>query len=233
MAKRFGDRAAFAVEVGPSEPSGLRIVDLWAADSLLTTDDSAAYVPSLSPFLRASAAQGGPMSFGALVPCAQEAGIRPGVAHGQVRIGAWGHRPNPALAGHDLLGTETSSLLDLGFETTAPAAVHQPLRPERPASRRGRPPDRARSSNCLGRCNPGLDRKPATGLVIDNLGRARHDERARDPDHVRYADHNAEQIARLLSVQESPPYLAGHPGTHRPPDTLAAGVLFFQNVFAG
>jgi hypothetical protein len=74
------------------------------------------------------AGKGGTMSFGALVPCAEEAGvritgIRPDVAHGQVRIAAWGHRPSPALIGRDLLGAETAPLPELGFDTTAPVAV--------------------------------------------------------------------------------------------------------------
>jgi hypothetical protein len=57
MAKRFGGRATFAVEVGQLQPSDLRIVDLWAAGTLLTTNDNTAYVPSFSPSLRSSAAR--------------------------------------------------------------------------------------------------------------------------------------------------------------------------------
>ena len=57
LAKQFGDRATFAVEVGQREPSDLRIVDLWAVGTLLTTDDNTAYVPFFSPFLRSSGAQ--------------------------------------------------------------------------------------------------------------------------------------------------------------------------------
>jgi len=66
MAKRFGDRATFAVEVGPLEPSDLRIVDLWAADTLLTTEDNTAFVPSFSRFLRSSAVQ---VRRGEVKPC--------------------------------------------------------------------------------------------------------------------------------------------------------------------
>jgi hypothetical protein len=57
MTKRFGDRATFGVEVGQCKGPDLRIVDLWAAGTLLTTDDNTAYAPSFSPFLRSSAAQ--------------------------------------------------------------------------------------------------------------------------------------------------------------------------------
>lgn len=55
--KRFGDRAKFAIEVGRPQSSSLRVVDLWAAGKLLTTDDNTAFVPSFSPFLRSSAAK--------------------------------------------------------------------------------------------------------------------------------------------------------------------------------
>ena len=57
MMKRFGDRAKFAVEVGRLEPPDLRVVDLWAAGKLLTTDDNTAYVPSFSWSMRKSAAE--------------------------------------------------------------------------------------------------------------------------------------------------------------------------------
>ncbi|WP_343447795.1 hypothetical protein [Micromonospora schwarzwaldensis] len=57
MTRRFGDRAIFAVEVGESISSELRVVDLWAAGKWLTTDDNVAFLPSFLRFLRSSAAQ--------------------------------------------------------------------------------------------------------------------------------------------------------------------------------
>lgn len=57
MTHRFGDRAAFAVEVGATQPPQLRVVDLWAAGKQLTTDDNVAYVPFLSRAMRSTAAQ--------------------------------------------------------------------------------------------------------------------------------------------------------------------------------
>jgi hypothetical protein len=44
MIERFGDRARFAIEVGPVLNPRLRVVDLWAANVHLTCDDNHAYV---------------------------------------------------------------------------------------------------------------------------------------------------------------------------------------------
>ncbi|WP_435830344.1 hypothetical protein [Micromonospora echinospora] len=57
MTRRFGDRAAFAVEVGEIQPPSLRVVDLWMAGQRLTTDDNSAHVPFFSRAMRSSAAQ--------------------------------------------------------------------------------------------------------------------------------------------------------------------------------
>ncbi|MEV6929102.1 hypothetical protein AB0M46_32060 [Dactylosporangium sp. NPDC051485] len=57
MVKRFGDRATFAVEVGPADGTGLRTVDLWLAGKRLTVDDNAAYVPSVRHAMRTTAAR--------------------------------------------------------------------------------------------------------------------------------------------------------------------------------
>jgi hypothetical protein len=40
MTRPFGDRATFAVEVGEPTAAALRVVDLWAAGTWLTTDDN-------------------------------------------------------------------------------------------------------------------------------------------------------------------------------------------------
>jgi hypothetical protein len=53
----FGDRAAFAIEIGEPVSVGLRVVDMWAAGERLTADDNVVYVPSLGHYLRAAAAQ--------------------------------------------------------------------------------------------------------------------------------------------------------------------------------
>lgn len=53
----FGDRAAFAIEIGEPVSVGLRVVDMWAAGERLTADDNVAYVPSLGHYLQAAAAQ--------------------------------------------------------------------------------------------------------------------------------------------------------------------------------
>jgi hypothetical protein len=55
MARRIGDRATFAVDVGATATPGLRVVDLWVAGKRLTVDDNAAYVPSLSYYMRMEA----------------------------------------------------------------------------------------------------------------------------------------------------------------------------------
>jgi hypothetical protein len=55
MTRRFGDRATFAVEVGAIASPGLRVVDLWVAGKRLTVNDNAAYVPSLSAYMRMDA----------------------------------------------------------------------------------------------------------------------------------------------------------------------------------
>lgn len=57
MAQRFGDRATFAVEVGPIVPPALRVVDLWSAGRRLTIDDNVSYVPFLCSAMRWTAAQ--------------------------------------------------------------------------------------------------------------------------------------------------------------------------------
>ncbi|MFF5219401.1 hypothetical protein [Micromonospora sp. NPDC000442] len=51
MTRRFGDRATFAVEIGAMSPPALRVVDVWAADRRLTTDDNMVYVPSFSAYM--------------------------------------------------------------------------------------------------------------------------------------------------------------------------------------
>lgn len=55
MTRRFGDRATFAVEVGEIASPTLRVVDLWAAGTWLTTDDNVPYVPSFSWYMRLDA----------------------------------------------------------------------------------------------------------------------------------------------------------------------------------
>ncbi len=55
MTRRFGDRATFAIEIGEVTSPDLRVVDLWAAGSWLTTDDNVVYVPSFRHCLRSSA----------------------------------------------------------------------------------------------------------------------------------------------------------------------------------
>ncbi|KAB1918897.1 hypothetical protein F8280_27630 [Micromonospora noduli] len=57
MTRRFGDRATFAVEVGAVESPHLRTVNVWAAGTQLTTDDNSAYLPSLRPAMRSTAAR--------------------------------------------------------------------------------------------------------------------------------------------------------------------------------
>ena len=58
MTRRFGDRATFAVEVGPEAGSAdLRVVDLWVAGRHLTVRDNVAYVPFLRRVLRETAAR--------------------------------------------------------------------------------------------------------------------------------------------------------------------------------
>jgi hypothetical protein len=57
MTRRFGRRDTFAAEVGEAEPPDMRVVDLWAAGTWLTTDDNVAYVPSLCHYLRMEAAR--------------------------------------------------------------------------------------------------------------------------------------------------------------------------------
>ncbi|MCG5446215.1 hypothetical protein NIE79_004783 [Micromonospora sp. NIE79] len=57
MTRRFGDRATFAVEVGEVESPTLRTIDVWAAGTHLTTDDNSAYLPSLRPAMRSTAAR--------------------------------------------------------------------------------------------------------------------------------------------------------------------------------
>lgn len=57
MTRRFGDRGTFAVELGEVESPQLRIVDLWAAGTQLTTDDNSAFLPFFSPAMRSTAAQ--------------------------------------------------------------------------------------------------------------------------------------------------------------------------------
>ncbi len=55
MTRRFGDRATFCVEIGEITPPALRVIDLWAAGTWLTTDDNTAYVPSFSWYMRRDA----------------------------------------------------------------------------------------------------------------------------------------------------------------------------------
>jgi hypothetical protein len=55
MTRQFGDRATFSVEIGEIASPGLRVVDLWAADTWLTSDDNAAYVPSFAFSMRRDA----------------------------------------------------------------------------------------------------------------------------------------------------------------------------------
>ncbi|MCA2216955.1 hypothetical protein [Jidongwangia harbinensis] len=55
MTRQFGDRATFGVEIGEIASPGLRVVDLWAADTWLTSDDNAAYVPSFVLSMRRDA----------------------------------------------------------------------------------------------------------------------------------------------------------------------------------
>ncbi|MEV4479460.1 hypothetical protein [Micromonospora coxensis] len=57
MTRRFGDRATLAVEIGEVEPHQLRVVDLWAADKRLTTEDNSAFLPHFIGAMRSSAAQ--------------------------------------------------------------------------------------------------------------------------------------------------------------------------------
>jgi hypothetical protein len=57
MMRRFGDRATFAVEVGDVTAPSLRVVDLWAAGTWLTTDDNEVFVPSFVLCLRSAASQ--------------------------------------------------------------------------------------------------------------------------------------------------------------------------------
>ncbi|WP_018790403.1 hypothetical protein [Salinispora arenicola] len=57
MARRFGDRATFAVEIGEVEPHQLRVVDLWAGGKRLTTEDNWAFLPFFIRAVRSSAAQ--------------------------------------------------------------------------------------------------------------------------------------------------------------------------------
>ncbi|WP_027345925.1 hypothetical protein [Hamadaea tsunoensis] len=55
MTAQFGDRAAFAVEIGEALSPDLRVVDLWAAGVRITTQDDVAYVPSLVHYMRSTA----------------------------------------------------------------------------------------------------------------------------------------------------------------------------------
>ncbi|TYB37841.1 hypothetical protein FXF50_13030 [Micromonospora sp. AP08] len=57
MTRCFGDRAAFAIEVGEIQPPSFRVVDLWVAGKRLTTDDNSVFVPFFASALRSSAAQ--------------------------------------------------------------------------------------------------------------------------------------------------------------------------------
>lgn len=57
MARHFGNRATFAVEVGEKQSQALRVVDLWAGGKWLTTDDNSAFVPYFSRAMRSSAAR--------------------------------------------------------------------------------------------------------------------------------------------------------------------------------
>jgi hypothetical protein len=52
MTRQFGDRATFCVEIGGIATPGLRVVDVWAAGTWLTTNDNAAYVPSYTGLMR-------------------------------------------------------------------------------------------------------------------------------------------------------------------------------------
>jgi hypothetical protein len=52
MMRQFGDRATFCVEIGGIATPGLRVVDVWAAGTWLTTKDNAAYVPSFTHLMR-------------------------------------------------------------------------------------------------------------------------------------------------------------------------------------
>ncbi|GAA3778731.1 hypothetical protein GCM10022379_52190 [Micromonospora maritima] len=45
------------MEIGPAHLPDLRVVDLWAADTLLTTEDNVAFVPAFCRLLRGTAEQ--------------------------------------------------------------------------------------------------------------------------------------------------------------------------------
>lgn len=55
--RRFGNRTTFAVEIGEATGPAMRVVDLWAADTWLTTDDNEAFVPSFCHYMRGAAMQ--------------------------------------------------------------------------------------------------------------------------------------------------------------------------------
>lgn len=57
MRRLFGDRSSFAVEVGEALAPSLREVDLWAAGTLLTSDDNVTYVPAFCHYMRSAAAR--------------------------------------------------------------------------------------------------------------------------------------------------------------------------------
>jgi hypothetical protein len=57
MRRQFGDRSTFAVEVGEVLSASLRVVDLWAADKWLTTDDNVVYAPSFCHYIRLAVAE--------------------------------------------------------------------------------------------------------------------------------------------------------------------------------
>jgi hypothetical protein len=57
MTQLFGNRATFAVDVGPLDSSDLRTVDLWAGGTLLTPVDNMAFVPAFTHLMRSSAAR--------------------------------------------------------------------------------------------------------------------------------------------------------------------------------
>jgi hypothetical protein len=57
MADRFGNRATFAVEIGPPQGLELRMIDLWAGGQWLTRDDNVAFVPFVERAMRATAQQ--------------------------------------------------------------------------------------------------------------------------------------------------------------------------------
>lgn len=57
MAERFGDRASFAIEVGPHQSPDLRTVDLWAGSQRLTRDDNCAFIPCIVLTMQSAASQ--------------------------------------------------------------------------------------------------------------------------------------------------------------------------------